>query len=91
MLAKLARIKAAERKTLRQQRKAAAGRIITVLLDAGITQKTLADELGITQPVISNNWRGITTASATTIACLVHLARQREIEIPEDIQWRPVA
>lgn len=69
-------------------RKQAAHTIIQTLLQAGMTQQQIANGIGISQASISDALAGKRTPKATTLTCLLHLARNRSIELPE-LDWQP--
>jgi Trp operon repressor len=74
----------------KQRRRYAARVILRALHDAGMTQTQIADALGTSQNVISRWACGLTTASAAWLACLVKLANERSVTLP-DLDWRPPA
>jgi transcriptional regulator with XRE-family HTH domain len=71
-----------------EQRKLAAQKILTALIESGMRQNDIAEYLGMTQSGVSNNLNGITTASMSTLICLVRLAKAHRIDIPEMLIWR---
>jgi predicted XRE-type DNA-binding protein len=79
----------ANRRTERQQvRRQAAKNVISALVEAGLSQCEIAEYLGVTQAAVSNNMNGVTTASVATLVCLVSLAQERNVKLPEMSQWR---
>jgi predicted XRE-type DNA-binding protein len=71
-----------------KQRKKAASKILSALIADGMRQIDIAEYLGVSQAAVSNNLNGITTASVATLTCLISLARNRNVNLPEMLTWR---
>jgi predicted XRE-type DNA-binding protein len=71
-----------------KQRKEAAEKILSALIEDGMRQIDIADYLGVSQAAVSNNLHGVTTASVATLTCLVSLAKKRNVNLPEMLIWR---
>jgi transcriptional regulator with XRE-family HTH domain len=88
MVQTLIKTGATKRGERQKQRKEAAKKVLTALIDDGMRQTDIAEYLGVTQAAISNNLHGVTTASVATLTLLVTLARKRNINLPEMLIWR---
>jgi predicted XRE-type DNA-binding protein len=65
--------------------------LVKALLDDGMTQKEVANVIGVTQATISNSRMGRSTLSFGSIALLIDLVRQRKIKLPIKVKvWRPL-
>jgi hypothetical protein len=73
------------------RRNHAARVILHALFEAGMTQSEIGAAIGMSQNAISRWACGKTTASATTITCLVALANERFVALPDDLEWEPPA
>jgi predicted XRE-type DNA-binding protein len=71
-----------------KQRKEAAVKLLSALIEDGMRQVDIAEYLGVSQPAVSNNLHGLTTPSVATLTCLVSLAKKRNVNLPEMLIWR---
>ena len=90
VLAQLAKEKAAKQEAKREKRRQAAQKILAALIESGLSQQEVGEYIGVAQPVISRNLRGRTTPSPMALACLIGMAKERNIDLPEGLEWRPV-
>ena len=90
MLAKLAKEKANKQALRREKRRQAAQKILTALIASGLSQQQVGEYIGVAQPVISRNLRGRTTPSPMTLACLIGMAKEHNVDLPEGLEWRPL-
>jgi hypothetical protein len=90
VLAKLAKEKAAQQEARRERRRQAAQQILTALIASGLSQQQVGEYIGVAQPVISRNLHGRTTPSPMALACLIGMAKEHNVDLPEGLEWRPL-
>lgn len=73
------------------QRKHVSQTLVKALVAHGMTQREIANIIGVTQATISYSLQGRTTLNFSSIALLIEIVKRRRIKLPMKVKiWRPL-